>query len=63
MRLVSHRLPLGGRCHGLMPGLGVTTGAPPRGPKRSEGVATGVRVGGSHGLCAPKGLLVGYCGG
>ena len=27
------------------------------------GVATGVRVGGSHGFCAPRGLLVGYCGG
>ena len=63
MRLVTHRLPLGGRSHGLMRGLGVTTGAPPRGLKRSEGVATGVRVGGSHGLCAPRGLLVGYCGG
>ena len=63
MRLVAHRLPLGGRRHGLMRGLGVTTGAPPRGLKRSEGVATGVRVGGAHGLCPPRGLLVGCCGG
>jgi len=31
--------------------------------ERSVGVATGVRVGGSHGFCALRGLLVGYCGG
>jgi hypothetical protein len=36
--------------------------SPSTGLERSVGVATGVRVGGSHGLCAPRGLLVGYCG-
>jgi hypothetical protein len=51
------------RSHGPLRGLGVTTGVPPRGPKEERGVVTGVRVGGSHELCAPKGLLVGHYGG
>ena len=59
MRLVAHRLPLGGRSHGLIRGLGVTTGAPPRGLNRSEGVATGVRVGGSHGFLRSQGVARG----
>ena len=37
--------------------------SPSTGLERSVGLATGVRVGGSHGLCAPMRLLVGYCGG
>jgi len=43
--------------------LGCHHWSPSTGLARSVGVATGVRVGGSHGLCAPRGLLVGYCGG
>ena len=54
------QISLGGMgSHGLMRGLGVTRGAHPPGPKRSVGLAAGMRIE----LRAPKGFPVGYYGG